>query len=133
MVETTVEGFSYNLVVKTREAASNPALRSIHFPVTTQGLSLRAGRDGGPAFCRQTVMRIFASSVGSRTCRLEPLRRLLLGCPAHPSDGTPGTSGRGLARLYGDGLAVADRRGISSAQGFRRGLQEGASLRFGVD
>ena len=27
VVDTTVEGFSYNIVVKTREAASNPALK----------------------------------------------------------------------------------------------------------
>ncbi|MFI5736554.1 LamG-like jellyroll fold domain-containing protein [Kribbella sp. NPDC051587] len=50
VVESTSEGLSYNVVVKTREAASNPALRSIHFPVTTQALSLRTDREGGPTY-----------------------------------------------------------------------------------
>ncbi|GAB3925337.1 hypothetical protein GCM10029976_018430 [Kribbella albertanoniae] len=50
VVDTTVEGFSYNLVVKTREAASNPALKAIHFPVATEGLSLRTNRGAGPAY-----------------------------------------------------------------------------------
>jgi hypothetical protein len=50
VTEATTEGFSYNLVVKNREAAANPALKSIHFPVTANGLSLRADRPGGPAY-----------------------------------------------------------------------------------
>ncbi|QNE22454.1 LamG domain-containing protein [Kribbella qitaiheensis] len=50
VVEATAEGVSYNLVVKSREAATNPALRSIHFPVTAPGLSIRANRPGGPAY-----------------------------------------------------------------------------------
>jgi len=50
VVDSTAEGLSYNLVVKTREAASNPALRSIKFPVTAGGLALRANRPGGPAY-----------------------------------------------------------------------------------
>ncbi|MET7282666.1 LamG-like jellyroll fold domain-containing protein [Kribbella sp. NPDC005582] len=50
VIESTSEGLSYNVVVKTREAASDPALRSIHFPVTTEGLSLRTNREGSPAY-----------------------------------------------------------------------------------
>jgi hypothetical protein len=50
VVEATVEGFSYNLVIKNRDAASNPALRSIHFPVATTGLSLRTDRPSGPVY-----------------------------------------------------------------------------------
>ncbi|GAA1702026.1 LamG domain-containing protein [Kribbella yunnanensis] len=50
VLDATSEGFSYNLVVKTREAASNPALKSIHFPVETAGLSLRTNRPEGPAY-----------------------------------------------------------------------------------
>ncbi|WP_157979921.1 hypothetical protein [Kribbella monticola] len=50
VVEATTEGVSYNLVVKSREAATNPTLRSIHFPVSASGLSIRANRPGGPAY-----------------------------------------------------------------------------------
>ncbi|MFB6722392.1 LamG-like jellyroll fold domain-containing protein [Kribbella sp. NPDC056345] len=50
VLDATSEGFSYNLVVKTREAATNPALKSIHFPVVTAGLSLRTNRPEGPAY-----------------------------------------------------------------------------------
>ncbi|TDD58166.1 DNRLRE domain-containing protein [Kribbella antibiotica] len=50
VLDATSEGFSYNLVVKTREAGSDPALKSIHFPVETEGLSLRTNRPEGPAY-----------------------------------------------------------------------------------
>ncbi|WP_405058256.1 DNRLRE domain-containing protein [Kribbella sp. NBC_01505] len=61
VVDSTSEGLSYNLVVKSREAASNPALRSIKFPVTTAGLSLRANRPGGPAYVDKTGRLIMSA------------------------------------------------------------------------
>jgi hypothetical protein len=53
VTEATTDGFTYNLVVKNREAAENPALKSIHFPVASTGLSLRANRPSGPAYVAQ--------------------------------------------------------------------------------
>ncbi|WP_020390015.1 LamG-like jellyroll fold domain-containing protein [Kribbella catacumbae] len=53
VTEATTDGFTYNLVVKNREAALNPALKSIHFPVVSAGLSLRTNRPAGPAYVAQ--------------------------------------------------------------------------------
>lgn len=53
VTEATTDGFTYNLVVKNREAAADPGLKSIHFPVTLSGLSLRANKPGGPAYVAQ--------------------------------------------------------------------------------
>ena len=50
VTEATTDGFSYNVVVKNRTAAANPALKSIHFPVTTSDLSIRPDHPGGPAY-----------------------------------------------------------------------------------
>jgi len=50
VVESTVDGFSYNLVVQTRAAAANPALRSLTFPVTTSQLALRNTPSGRAAY-----------------------------------------------------------------------------------
>ncbi|MFI5709548.1 LamG-like jellyroll fold domain-containing protein [Kribbella sp. NPDC051620] len=50
VVEATDQGFSYNLVVQTRAAAANPALRSIQFPVTTSKLALRTTDTGRSSY-----------------------------------------------------------------------------------
>jgi hypothetical protein len=50
VVDATLEGFSYNLVVKTRAAAANQNLRSLHFPVSTDDLELRNGASGRPTY-----------------------------------------------------------------------------------
>ncbi|MFF1821544.1 LamG-like jellyroll fold domain-containing protein [Kribbella sp. NPDC058245] len=50
VVEATDSSFSYNLVVQNREAAANPALRSLTFPVTTKNLSLRTTQPGRPSY-----------------------------------------------------------------------------------
>ncbi|WP_461012106.1 LamG-like jellyroll fold domain-containing protein [Streptomyces capparidis] len=47
-VQVHPDGFTYHLVLHTREAAADPALRTVRFPVHTQGLSVRAG-DAGTA------------------------------------------------------------------------------------
>ncbi len=64
VVDATAEGFSYNVVVKNREAASNPALRSIHFPVTTTGLSLRSDRPSGPVYVAQDGREVLSAGDG---------------------------------------------------------------------
>ena len=50
VVEATAQGFSYNLVVNTREAAANPSLRALHFPVSTEQLELRTNQPGRPTY-----------------------------------------------------------------------------------
>ncbi len=50
VVNATDSSFSYNLVVQNREAASNPALRSLTFPVTTKNLNLRTTQPGRPSY-----------------------------------------------------------------------------------
>lgn len=47
-VQVHADGFTYHLVVHSREAAVNPNLRSVRFPVKTRGLTLHAS-DAGPA------------------------------------------------------------------------------------
>jgi Concanavalin A-like lectin/glucanases superfamily len=50
VVQATPDGFSENLVVKTREAAQNTDLSSIRFPVTVDGVSAYDTHSGGAAF-----------------------------------------------------------------------------------
>ncbi|WNM29437.1 LamG-like jellyroll fold domain-containing protein [Streptomyces sp. Li-HN-5-11] len=50
VVQATPDGFSENLVVKNREAAQNPDLSSIEFPVSVDGVSAHDTRAGGAAF-----------------------------------------------------------------------------------
>lgn len=50
VIDATVEAFSYNLVVRTRAAAANPALRSVRFPVSTNGLEIRNKIPGRPSY-----------------------------------------------------------------------------------
>ncbi|MFK4087812.1 DNRLRE domain-containing protein [Kribbella sp. NPDC020789] len=50
VINATTDTFSYNLVVKTREAASNPLLKALTFPVSTQNLELRTSQPGRPAY-----------------------------------------------------------------------------------
>ncbi|MFB6719348.1 LamG-like jellyroll fold domain-containing protein [Kribbella sp. NPDC056345] len=50
VVDAADSRFSYNLVVQNREAASNPALRSLTFPVSTKNLNLRTTQPGRPSY-----------------------------------------------------------------------------------
>ncbi|MFJ9585492.1 LamG-like jellyroll fold domain-containing protein [Streptomyces acidicola] len=49
-VQAHPDGFTYHLVVHTREAAANPALRKVSFPVEARGLSVRAEDSGAATF-----------------------------------------------------------------------------------
>jgi hypothetical protein len=46
-VTATATGFTKVLVVKTRQAAANPALAAVRFGLTTNGVSVKAAKDGG--------------------------------------------------------------------------------------
>jgi hypothetical protein len=45
-IKVGVDRFSHLLVVKNRAAASNPALRRLHYPIRGEGVSLRIAADG---------------------------------------------------------------------------------------
>ncbi|MFE0520789.1 LamG domain-containing protein [Streptomyces sp. NPDC058954] len=50
VVQATADGFSENLVVKSRDAAQNTDLSSIRFPVSVDGVSAHDTHSGGAAF-----------------------------------------------------------------------------------
>ncbi|MEV4135449.1 ricin-type beta-trefoil lectin domain protein [Dactylosporangium sp. NPDC049742] len=60
-VQSTVDGFGYSLIVKTRQAAANPALTRLKFGLTTTGWSLR-GRPGGGYEARDAAGKVAASA-----------------------------------------------------------------------
>ncbi|MFD2691348.1 LamG-like jellyroll fold domain-containing protein [Streptomyces phyllanthi] len=49
-VQVHPDGFTYHLVVHTRAAAADPALKKISFPVETRGLSVRTDGSGAATF-----------------------------------------------------------------------------------
>ncbi|WP_241200249.1 LamG-like jellyroll fold domain-containing protein [Streptomyces sp. ADI92-24] len=49
-VQVHADGFTYHLVVHSREAAVNPNLRSVKFPVKTRGLTLHTSETGPATF-----------------------------------------------------------------------------------
>ncbi|WP_405056242.1 DNRLRE domain-containing protein [Kribbella sp. NBC_01505] len=60
VVNATSDTFSYNLVVQTREAASNPALKALTFPVTTQNLELRTTQPGRPSYVDRSGKQVLS-------------------------------------------------------------------------
>jgi hypothetical protein len=46
VMRATTQGYSETMVVKNRQAATNPAIRNIHFTIVTDGLSLQAEKNG---------------------------------------------------------------------------------------
>lgn len=73
VVRATADGFSENLVVKTREAAENPELSTVRFPVTLAGVSVHDSGTGGaalvddqgrPVFTTGTAVMYDSSSAG---------------------------------------------------------------------
>ncbi|MGI5182621.1 ricin-type beta-trefoil lectin domain protein [Dactylosporangium sp. CA-152071] len=60
-VQSTVEGFGYSLIVKTRQAAANPALAKLKFGLSSTGWSLKQ-RPGGGYETRDTTGKVTASA-----------------------------------------------------------------------
>ncbi|WP_405499708.1 LamG domain-containing protein [Streptomyces niveus] len=62
VVQIRPDGFTQNLVVHTREAAADPALRTVAFPVRTTGMSLSASENGSVSLVDDTGRAVFSSS-----------------------------------------------------------------------
>lgn len=61
VVQATPDGFSENLVVKSRTAADNPALASVRFPVSVDGVSAYDTHSGGAAFVDAQGQPVFTT------------------------------------------------------------------------
>lgn len=62
VVQVRPDGFTQNLVVHTREAASDPALNSIRFPVKATGLSVKTSDNGSVSLLDGGGHAVFSSS-----------------------------------------------------------------------
>ncbi|WP_244224090.1 LamG-like jellyroll fold domain-containing protein [Streptomyces tirandamycinicus] len=62
VVQVRPDGFTQNLVVHSREAASDPALNSIQFPVKTTGLSVKTADNGTVSLVDGSGHAVFSSS-----------------------------------------------------------------------
>ncbi|WP_234334924.1 LamG-like jellyroll fold domain-containing protein [Streptomyces sp. NRRL S-118] len=62
VVQVRPDGFTQNLVVHTRKAATDPALAAIRFPVRTTGLSVRTSDSGSVSLVDAGGRAVFSSS-----------------------------------------------------------------------
>ncbi|MET9294401.1 LamG-like jellyroll fold domain-containing protein [Streptomyces sp. NPDC003077] len=62
VVQVRPDGFTHNLVFHTREAATDPALRAIRFPVKTTGLSVKTSETGSISMVDAGGHAVFSSS-----------------------------------------------------------------------
>ncbi|MCK8678616.1 LamG-like jellyroll fold domain-containing protein [Streptomyces lichenis] len=62
VVQIRPDGFTQNLVVHSRQAAMDPALAAIHFPVKAKGLSVRPAADGSVSLRDSGGRAVFSSS-----------------------------------------------------------------------
>ncbi|MFF4741512.1 LamG domain-containing protein [Streptomyces sp. NPDC001268] len=62
VVQVRPDGFTQNLVVHTRQAAADPALKQIKFPVKTGGLSVRTSDNGNISLVDGGGHAVFSSS-----------------------------------------------------------------------
>ncbi|MFD7874768.1 hypothetical protein ACFV5G_11780, partial [Streptomyces sp. NPDC059766] len=109
----TTEGYRELLVVKTAEAAANPALEELRLPVATDGLTLREGagqslqavdEDGATVF-RSPTARQWDSGHGDTASIPAPQARAT-STPATAARGVGGAGG--TATVPGDGEGSAD-------------------------
>ncbi|MFF6979570.1 LamG-like jellyroll fold domain-containing protein [Streptomyces sp. NPDC008343] len=60
-MQAHADGFTYHLVVHTREAAADPALKKVSFPVETRGVSLRADDSGATTLVDDSGYAVISS------------------------------------------------------------------------
>lgn len=125
----TVESFRQVFVVKTPEAATNPALKELSFDLKTDGLTVRRGAagnlsavdDNGNAVFRSPPARMWDSAgktadvpSGTKSDSPSPRtaeRTVVTGDAAQPEPGDPfeqGASGKGLEPAQGDNVSRMD-------------------------
>lgn len=118
VVNATSDTFSYNLVVQTREAASNPALKALTFPVTTQNLELRTTQPGRPAYVDRSGKQVLSVGealmwdAGGSKSKTKPTAAAAVG------EGASGKSKRALMQFEGSaaGLTVKpDQKMLAAA------------------
>lgn len=61
VVSAVADGFTENVVVKTREAAQDPGLASLRFPVTEHGLTAKAQASGGAVLVDEQGRPVFST------------------------------------------------------------------------
>ncbi|MGW1278875.1 LamG-like jellyroll fold domain-containing protein [Streptomyces tsukubensis] len=62
VVQVRPDGFTQNLVVHSRQAAADPALKTVRFPAKTTGLTVSTGQDGSVSLRDTTGRAVFSSS-----------------------------------------------------------------------
>lgn len=62
VVQIRPDGFTQNLVVHTREAAADPALKTVAFPVKATGMTLKAAENGSMSLLDDGGHAVFSSS-----------------------------------------------------------------------
>ncbi|MEU4294460.1 LamG-like jellyroll fold domain-containing protein [Kribbella sp. NPDC026596] len=117
-VDATKEGFSYNLVVKSRAAAANPALRTLTFPVTTRNLELRTTQAGRPAYVDREGRQVLTVGEALMWDSAGASSRSKSNAAAAVDEGPSGQAKRALMQFGGDakGLTVTpDQRMLKDA------------------
>ncbi|GAB3933081.1 hypothetical protein GCM10029976_039910 [Kribbella albertanoniae] len=118
VVNATSDTFSYNLVVQTREAALNPALKALTFPVTTQNLELRTTQPGRPSYVDRSGRQVLSVGealmwdAGGTKSNAKPSAAMAVG------EGPSGQAKRALMQFDGTaaGLTVKpDQRMLAAA------------------
>lgn len=108
------DGFSYNLVVKTRQAAANPALRSLNFPVTTHNLEVRTGQPGRPAYVDRSGRQVLTVGEALMWDSTGASSKMKASPAAAVDEGPSGQAKRALMQFGGDanGLTVTPDQGM---------------------
>ncbi|MET9315193.1 LamG-like jellyroll fold domain-containing protein [Kribbella sp. NPDC003505] len=118
VVDAAAEGFSYNLVVKNRAAAADPALRSLTFPVATQNLDLRTAQTGRPGYVDASGKQVLSAGEALMWDSTGTVASKTRSSAAAVAEGPGGQAKRALMTFEGspDGLTLTpDQRLLTDA------------------
>ncbi|MBD9727171.1 hypothetical protein PV755_25300 [Streptomyces caniscabiei] len=104
-VQAHPDGFTYHLVVHSREAAADPALRKVTFPVETEGLSVRTDDSGAASFVDASGHAVVSSGsalmwdagTGAAPSANTPAKKAASSAPATGGRATGGKSAPGAS------------------------------------
>ncbi|WP_229833780.1 LamG domain-containing protein [Streptomyces xantholiticus] len=127
VVQVRPDGFTQNLVVHSRKAATDPALAAIRFPVKTSGLSVKTSENGSVSLLDARGHAVFSSSAAlmwdSSTAPAAPsaaqpsartAQRTSSTATARASDADPAAADNAVTPEPGSKTSVAD---VSMAKG----------------